>query len=94
MTHNEKKTIRPRSRKVHISRKKRDWLRWMTTIKDIETAPTHPDEDGLGILAHTDSGWIECFYDDGEWVDLDGNALDGVTHWLPLPRFAVADFKI
>ena len=93
MTHAEKKTIRAPRNRVRISRVRRDLLVKMTTIKPIETAPTEPDEDGLGILASTDSGWIECFFDNGNWVDLDGNALGGVTHWLPLPRFTADDFK-
>jgi len=41
------------------------------TPQPIETAPLQPDEDGQGILVHSDSGWIESFFDGKEWRDGD-----------------------
>ena len=52
--------------------------------RPIEEAPIEV-EDGRDVLLLTMDGPLIAFWEKGRWLDKDGQLVNFITHWMPIP---------
>ena len=78
-------TERDKNRAIHQVRELTPTIEEQRWTPISERLPETP----IRVQAQLDNDWIiTAYYDDGEWYDVpgDGEPIDGVLAWMPLPK--------